>query len=329
MKILVIRFSSIGDVIWVTPALRCLKTQKPNIELHFCTKKAYRDLFSHNPHIDKLHLLDKDLNKLITQLKAEKFDLIIDLHKNLRTFYLKLRLGVKSYSYQKLSFEKWLYVHFRINRLPNCHTADRYLATLQPLGVVPDGKGLELYIPPEQEVPLNYYPKTHQNGFVAVVIGASYFTKKLPLNKLIELCQAIPLPIVLVGGKEDALVASQIVAYFEQNNTSKPMIFDTCGKLSIIQSASVVKRALWVVGHDTGLMHIAACFQKKIYTIWGSTTPNMGLYPYKTDFEVIENNEISCRPCSHLGRKKCPKGHFKCMQDLNFETIKKDVNHFV
>jgi len=303
--------------------LRCLKEQL-NCELHFATKKAYQVLFECNPHIDKLQLMDETgLNVLIDRLQEEKYDYIIDLHKNLRTWWLKKRLwGVKSYSYPKLTFQKWLYVAFRKkDAIPSNHVADRYLQTVLPLGVKPDGKGLELILPEKNIVVKEYFPLSHQNGFVAFVIGASYYTKRLPPEKLIEFCENIQKPVVLVGGKEDNQVAEQIEAYFAQKRPD--FVLNLCGKLNIGQSASVVSQAEYLYGHDTGLMHIAACFQKKIYAIYGGTTPELGLYPYQTPYELIENKNLDCRPCSRLGKKACPKGHFDCMMTLSNEKIEK------
>lgn len=316
IKILVIRFSSIGDCIWVSPILRCLKTQL-NCELHFVTKKNFQVLFANNPHIDILHLLDdKGLAPLIQSFKQEKFDYIIDLHKNLRTWWLKMRLwSVKSYTYPKLILKKWLYVSFKVNKLPKNHVVDRYFEAVKPLGVQSDGKGLELYFSDNEQLNKDFLPLSHRNNFVAFVIGASYYTKRLPTQKIIEFCEHIPLPIVLIGGKEDEKAAQEIEQYFA---VKKPaFILNYCAKLSLMQSAWIVSQADYVYGHDTGLMHIAAAFKKKIYAIFGGTTPELGLYPYETPHLIIENKELSCRPCSRLGKKQCPKKHFKCMQELN------------
>ncbi|MFN3315760.1 MAG: glycosyltransferase family 9 protein [Raineya sp.] len=314
-KILVIRFSSIGDCIWVTPVLRCLKTQL-DCQVHLTTKESYQELFECNPYLDKLHLLGKkNLNELISDLKAEKFNYIIDLHNNFRSGRIKWALrGVKSYSYKKLYLQKWLYVNFKVNLLPKNHVADRYFEAAAHLGIKNDNKGLDFFIPERFRIAKNFFPTSHQNGFVAFVIGASYFTKRLPPEKIIEFCEKISLPIVLIGGKEDTQVAEIVEKHF--TNTRPDFIFNVCGKLNISQSADLVRQAEYVIGHDTGLTHIAACFQKKIYAIFGGTTPELGLYPYQTPHKIIENKELSCRPCSRLGKKKCPKGHFACMQSL-------------
>lgn len=331
MKILVIRFSSIGDIVLTTPVVRVLKTQLPNAEVHYCTKSGYASILQANPYIDKLHLLEDNLNKLVQQLKAEKFDYIIDLHNNLRTAILKRRLGAKSSSFNKLNFEKWLVVNFKINRLPNVHIVDRYLQTAAPLGVKADELGLDYFIPEKDEVPLEWLPETHRSGYVAYAIGAQHNTKKLPLARMIELCDKINKPIVLLGGKEDGTNGEAIEKFFSQEQgladyeeglrelNKKTIIFNACGKFNLNQSASLVRQAKHVFSHDTGLMHIAAAFKRPIFSIWGNTIPEFGMYPYRTQFTVLEKKRLYCRPCSKIGYNKCPEGHFICMNGINFD----------
>lgn len=315
MKILIIRFSSIGDIVWTTPVVRILKQQLLGVEVHFVTKKNYAQILASNPYIDKLHLLDQKLQDLVKPLQAEKYDLIIDLHANLRSAWLKWKLGVKSLTYQKYRWEKWLLVQFKINKVPRKHIIEWYIDTLKPLGLENDGKGLDFFIAPDAQIPLHTLPATHQAGYVAFVIGASEYTKKLPLSKLTELITRVGKPIILVGGKED----------FEQGeNVLKALpaqpILNACGKYNIAESASIVEQASFVIGHDTGLTHIAAALRKKVYGIYGGTLSQY-LYPYCEDYTLIEHKDLACRPCSKAGKSQCPKGHFKCMQDLDFSQI--------
>lgn len=318
-KILVIRFSAIGDIVWTSPVIRVLKTQLPNAEIHFCTKYVYREMVTANPYIDKLHFLKDDLGALVSDLKKEQFDIIIDLHKNVRTLLMKLQLRRKTYSYHKFTLRRWLFVNLKMKTMPNLHVADRYLKTIKPLGVKYDGKGLDFFIPEEQEVDIQkFLPATHQQGYVAFVIGASQFTKILPLDRMLELCEKIDRPLVLIGGKEDQITGDKIATHFKDNPSGNVNIFNACNQLSISQSASIVKQAEVVFGQDTGLTHIAAAFQKQIYAIYGGTS-TLGFYPYETPNVILENNDLSCRPCSKSGKSSCPKGHFKCMQDIKFD----------
>jgi ADP-heptose:LPS heptosyltransferase len=331
MKILIIRFSSIGDIVLTTPVVRCLKTQLDDVEIHYATKQNFATLFEENPYIDKVHFLGGSLRQYIRQLKTEKFDYIIDLHNNLRTRIIKSSLGIKSYSFNKLNWGKWLIVNLKINKLPNVHIVDRYLETVKALGVKNDSLGLDYFIPDKDEVPLEWLPETHRSGYVAYVIGAQHATKKLPLKKMIELCDKINKPVILLGGKEDVAMGEEVRQFFESNQESasfeaglkelnkKTIIYNACGKYNLNQSASLVKQSRYVFSHDTGLMHIAAAFKKEVFSIWGNTIPSFGMYPYRTKFTVFENNKLSCRPCSKIGYKKCPKGHFKCMNDQVFD----------
>lgn len=331
LKILVIRFSSIGDLVLTTPVVRNLKTQLDDPQIHYCTKEQFKSIVNSNPYIDKNHYLKGSLNDLIKELKAEKFDYIIDLHKNLRTRIIKTRLGVKSYSFDKLNWEKWLMVNLKINKLPNRHIVERYMDTVRPLGVKLDSLGLDYFIPEEDIVPMEWLPETHRKEYVAYAIGAQHNTKKLPLSRMIELCDKINKPIVLLGGPGDTETGKAIHDFFEKTEKSAPMeegltrmnkktiIYNACGKYNLNQSASLVKQARYVFTHDTGLMHIAAAFKKEIFSIWGNTIPLFGMYPFRTKFTVLENNKVDCRPCSKIGYVKCPKGHFNCMNKIIFD----------
>lgn len=310
-KILIIRFSSIGDIVWTTPIIRCLKAQIPQASLHFATKANYAEMLAGNPYIDKLFLLKDDLAELTKELSAEKYDYVIDLHKNLRTLKMKFSLSGKKLTYNKYVLERWLFVKFKINKMPPTHIIDRYFDAVAPLGVRNDGKGLDYFILPTHEIDVaKYLPAEFQNGYVAYVIGGSEATKKLPHHKMLELCQKINAPVVLIGGKEDVENGDKLAA------AGLPIV-NLAGKLNISQSASVVKQAKRVFGHDTGLTQIAAAFHDTIYSIWGTTTPLFGIKPYTKNSILLENNTLACRPCSKAGVAVCPLGHFKCMNDLN------------
>lgn len=318
MKVLILRFSSIGDIVLTTPVVRNLKQQVKDVEVHYCTKDKFKSIVESNPYVDKVHLLKDNLNELLKELKAENFDYVIDLHNNLRTLLIKKSLGKKSFSFNKLNFKKWLLVRFKINQLPNVHIVDRYMATLHSLGVVNDGKGLDYIIPSKDEIAKKDLPWTHQSGYIAFAIGAQHFTKRLPKEKMVELCSQLNKPILLLGDKNDRENADYVVEALK----GKKVIFNACGLYNLNQSASLVNSADFIISHDTGLMHIASALKKRIVSIWGNTVPEFGMYPYKTEYTIIENKGLPCRPCSKIGYSKCPKGHFKCMRELNFENIK-------
>jgi len=325
LKLLFVRFSSIGDVVLTSAAVRCAKMQLPDVEIHFLTKKSMKAVVEANPYIDYFHFLDRDFSGLLTELKTFHFDYIIDLHKNFRTFRLKRVLGILSLSYVKASLEKMLLTKFGIDRMPNKHVALRSVETLAPLGVSYDGKGLDYFIP--MDTPMPAIPEKFQEDFVAIVIGATYFTKKMPVSKIIELISMMDKKVVLLGGgteqEEGELIAEKC----------PEKVWNTCGKLSLHQSALLVKKANVVITHDTGLMHVASAFSKNIIVLWGGTVPKLQFYPFFPEkssaayFNSIVEG-LSCQPCSHFGLKKCPKGHFKCMNLQDLTLINKQIQVF-
>lgn len=309
-KILILRFSSIGDIVLTTPVVRCLKKQL-NVELHYLTKNSFKRILENNPFVDKVHAFDKEISKeLIAHLQNENFDFIVDLHANLRTFRLKKLLNVSSKSFPKLNVQKWLLVHFNIDKMPNKHIVDRYFDAVSHLGIVNDMCGLDYFIPKESHVNLSRLPKLHANGYVGFVVGGQHATKMMPTQKLIDVCKTLDAPIVLLGGPEDAAKGALI------EKEVGLMVYNACGKFKLDESASIVQQAAWVISHDTGLMHIAAAFKKRIVSVWGNTVPELGMYPYQADpaSKILEVKGLSCRPCSKIGYSKCPKGHFKCME---------------
>jgi ADP-heptose:LPS heptosyltransferase len=324
MKFLIIRFSSIGDIVLTTPVVRCLKTQIPGLELHFLVKPQFKAVVINNPYIDKIHVLHDDWKKMIKKLNEEKFDYIIDLHHNLRTLRVKKDLKVPSFSFNKLNIEKFIFVKLKWNIMPEVHIVDRYLDTVKPFGIRNDGKGLDYFIAPHEEVPIHDIPTSHQAGFIGIVIGASFFTKKLPVYKLKELCSKINHPIILLGGPGD-------VEEGEAIKLIDPIkIYNACGKFSLNESADLVRKSKIVIAHDTGLMHIAAAFKKPLISVWGSTTPSFGMVPYYGDkylsqhpepYHDVQVHKLWCRPCTKMGRIKCPQGHFKCMKNLSIDEI--------
>ncbi len=317
VKILVVRYSSIGDIVLTTPIVRCLKQQlEGNVEIHYLTKKSYRSLLENNPYITKIHTIEKNNSEVVEQLKNEQFDYIIDLHKNLRSKGISRKLGTLRFTFDKLNVKKWLLTNFKINTLPDIHIVDRYFEAVKCLGVENDGKGLDFFLTENDKV--TNLPETHNNGYVTIAIGAQFATKCLPTNKLVELCNLIHQPIILAGGKEDEQKANEIISQSSNKN-----IYNACGKYSINQSAFIVKNSETLITHDTGLMHIGAALGVNIISIWGNTVPTFGMYPYlpKEKYVIIENNNLNCRPCSKIGYDACPKKHFKCMNDLSMQEV--------
>lgn len=317
-KILVIRFSSIGDIVLTSPVVRCLKKQL-GAEVHYLTKQQYLPLLEANPYIDRVFAIEKKVSEVLPALRQERYDCIVDLHKNLRTAQVRLGLFFKPkwLAFNKLNVEKWLFTALKINLLPKIHIVERYLAATAPLGVENDGDGLDFFFTDNKFHPSSLIPHPI---YIAMAIGAQYQTKRLPIAKIVGICKLVQQPIVLLGGSAEAADGEQVA------REAGPHVINFCGKLSLQQSALVLKQAALVITHDTGMMHIAAAFQQKILSIWGNTVPALGMYPYygpanpdrNTSFEV---EALRCRPCSKIGHTICPKGHFRCMNGQDIGKI--------
>ncbi len=325
-KILIIRGSSIGDIVLTTPVVRCIKQQMPSVELHYLTKKQNAVLLENNLYIDRIHVYQDKLNDTIHELKAENFDFVVDLHKNIRSFRIRFGLKAPSAAFPKLNFKKWLLVQFKINLLPKVHIVDRYFEAVKRLGIVNDGNGLDYFIPEQNRIVAEKEASFFNQPFIAMVIGSKHQTKQLTEQKIIEICSKIEYPVVLLGDKNDFEKGERII------QKSNGQILNACGKYNLKQSASWLEQAQVVIANDTGLMHIAAALQKNIISIWGNTVPEFGMYPYlpkdaQVQSCIIETKGLKCRPCSKLGYKTCPKKHFKCINDISTDLIVAKINH--
>lgn len=325
-KILVIRFSSIGDIVLTTPVIRCLKKQLEDCEIHYLTRDAFKQVLENNPYIDKIITIKNAVGEAIPELKNEAYSHIVDLHKNFRSLQVRSKLKVKAASFPKLNLKKWLLVNFKVNVMPGIHIVDRYFKAVENLGVVNDGQGLDYFLSESDVVGMEQLPESHRDGYVAMVIGGKHKTKQLPGEKAAELLSGLDYPVLLLGGAEEREEGESIEQLFDGR------VYSVSGKYSINQSASLVKQAKVVITGDTGLMHIAAAFGKPVISIWGNTVPTLGMYPYmpgKTErMGIYEVNGLSCRPCSKIGYNTCPKKHFRCMKDQDIDAIIKGVNAF-
>jgi ADP-heptose:LPS heptosyltransferase len=324
-KVLIIRFSSIGDIVLTSPILRCLKNQSPDTEIHYLTKKQYLSLLIDNPYISKIWLFEDNFRELIPKLKAKNFDFVIDLHKNFRSRFVVVKLGKPSASFPKLNIRKWLLVNAKINLLPDLHIVDRYFRAVRKLNVQNDLNALDYFIPKTEEVDITDILPKNNVDYIAFSIGGKHSTKILPEEKIISICKRIDIPVVLLGGTEDKERADRIITQCGSH------VINCCGKFTINQSASLIRQSWKVITNDTGLMHIAAAFRKPVISVWGNTVPAFGMYPYLPEkftgiSTIVEVKGLSCRPCSKLGYDRCPKEHFRCMNDLDVDLILKALN---
>lgn len=317
-KILVVRFSSIGDIVLCSPVFRTLKKQL-GAEVHWLTKSGFAFINEHNPYIDKTFRYDQNMKEVIPELANENYDLVIDLHKNIRSWRVKRKLGKPTLTFDKINFEKWVLVNFRkdIIREPR-HLVDRYFAALQKIGIRNDGEGLDYFYGPGIENPVSATP------YIAYGIGGTYYTKKMPAEHIIRHFNDLPHPLVLLGGKTEREAAEEI----------ETALGDRCinlvNRCNLHTTGKILEEAEWVISHDTATMHMAAAFRKKILSVWGATAPALGMIPYlpshlKHRSVILEKENLSCHPCSKLGGKKCPRGHFKCMTALDQKFVAQKI----
>lgn len=326
-KILIIRLSSIGDVVLTTPIVRCIKKQIPNAEVHYLTKTNNAIILNNNPYVDKIYCYSNSLSETIKELKKENYTTVIDLHKKLRSIIVRFRLHKPFKSFDTLRLKKWLLVKWKINKMPDKHIVDRYFDAIKSLGVVNDNKGLDYFLNEEDYISPDALPLSFQDGYVAVVVGSRHNTKQIPIDMMITLCNGIKKSIVLLGDKDDRYKAVKI------ENAVGARIFNACGAFNLSQTSALIKNSNGVITPDTGLMHIAAALDKNIISVWGNTVPEFGMYPYmskdsKAEVYIFEEKNLSCRPCHKLGYSKCPKKHFRCMRNLNIDRIISITNNW-
>nr|WP_262914125.1 glycosyltransferase family 9 protein [Portibacter lacus] len=293
-----------------TPVIRACKKQL-YAEVHLLTKEKFKNVLGNNPHLDKIIHFKEKLTEIKNVLLDEEYDYIIDLHKNIRSRLVKTWLRKPSGTFPKLNFRKWLLVKFKIDKLPNLHIVDRYFKAYDKIS--DDGLGLEYHVREENKVDLNL------GQYVAIVLGATYYTKRIPKEKLIEIIEKINNNIVLIGGPEEQALGKELSEQFEK-------VSNACGHYNLDQSASIVNQSKIVITSDTGMMHIASALKKHVIMVWGNTVPEFGMGPYQTEVAHFQVQGLKCRPCSKLGKNECPKGHFKCMMEQDSMEISSIAN---
>lgn len=293
-----------------------------NAELHIITKDGFKSVLKSNPYIDRHWSFNKSFFECLNDLKAESFDLVIDLQKNVRSYLLRAMLYKTVYSFNKINFWKWLMCALKINLMPDKHLVDRYFEGLEALHITNDGKGLDYFFNENE----NYSEliKKLPAQYVVGVLGAAHLTKQIPIQKWRELIGVLKFPIVLIGGNNENNLGNQLKIEFPD----KALNF--AGQFSIDQSAAIIANCRMVITPDTGMMHIAAALRKPMHVLWGNTIPQFGMYPYfGTKPGIYRNHEVmnlNCRPCSKLGFPKCPKNHFNCMMQQQITTELLDLD---
>lgn len=297
-RILIVRFSSIGDIVLTTPVVRALSCQwKGGAEIHFLCKKNFAEVLQGNPYIHKVWTIEKSVGEVADELRNCRFRLVVDLHRNLRSTELIAKLNAPFVRFRKHNLAKWLLVNVGINMLPEKHIVARYMQAVERFGIADDGKGLDFIIPAIERSSVNHLELPDQ--FAAFAIGAAHEGKRANNEQWRNFLLDCPLPVVLVGGLQDAENGEMILAETGSSGVN------LCGKLSISASAEVIRRSQFLLCGDTGMMHIGAALSKKIIVLWGCTVPTFGMYPFRPHPESIslEPKNRGKRPCSKLGNR--------------------------
>ncbi|MEM7036378.1 MAG: glycosyltransferase family 9 protein [Bacteroidota bacterium] len=316
-KLLIIRLSSIGDIVLTTPVIRSLRNCLPDTEIHFITKAAFVPLLAHHPALAKVHAFEGDMNATVAELRAENFDFVMDLHRNIRSRIIRTRLGKPSAVYSKDRWAVWKYTKFRWGKLPDVHTVERYARTLPALNCALDEGGLEMFVREEiMEAGKKEIEAHFEQEPVTVVLGGKWQTKKWPTEYFRDLLNALGLPVLLLGGKAEMEEGKWL------ENALEVRVLNRIGEVGLLESAALMAASGLVLTHDTGLMHIGVALGKQIVSLWGNTVPELGFSPYKApNALILQNTELSCRPCHKIGYDTCPKKHFRCMRDLTPEIV--------
>jgi len=328
-RILVVRLSSIGDIILMTPLLRNLRRHFPGAQIDVATKVAFGDLLRHHPAIDHLYQVVPEegaagLRTLGASLRQQRYDVVLDIHKNFRSFQLtRAAHAPVVLRHEKFIWRRWLFVQFKWNMLRQAPPIrQRYIAAASPLGVVDDGLPPELFWTAEEdraaESSLRLAGWDGVAPLAAFAPGAGFFTKRWPVEYFAETAQKLSSRgnfIIMLGGQQDQELAATIQRTLTHQHAS------FAGKTSLLVAAAILKKCRVLVANDSGLMHMAEAVGIPLIAIFGSTTRELGFFPQLKTSRVLENVNLRCRPCSHLGKSKCPQGHFLCMRAISPQQV--------
>jgi ADP-heptose:LPS heptosyltransferase len=318
-RILVIRFSSIGDIVLASPVLRSLRSAFPEAEIHVATKAAYASLLEFNPNVDTVTALEADgWADFISRLKTRHYEHVVDLHNNLRSRRLTWAISCTNVRrFPKRNLRKWLLTTFKIDRMPDEHIVERY-ARAMPAGTRLDEKGLAFYAGTEhtRRADAIFADWAHPKP-LGIVLGATYATKRWLPEHFEALLSGYTGPVILFGGPAEAPLAAHCASV-----AAGPVLNAVAMALPINTTAALMRHCGHVLTHDTGLMHIAAAYGIPMTVLWGNTVPAFGMAPYAATAVNLEVPDLPCRPCSKLGSDRCPQGHFRCMRDLTPKLVR-------
>ncbi len=328
-KILIIRLSSLGDVLLASPLLRQLREKFPTAQIDFLTRPEYSDLFRYNPHLTRVLLFDTThsfgyLWHWRARIGREGYDTILDIHNSLRSNILTRVPGFRTriYRIRKNQWIRFLLVRFKINLYLKFHRRilpvwEKYMRTAFSLGVRDADGHLELFLSPESEkTAVEFFNHLPGAGWeIAVAPGARHFTKRWPEEFFSEtityLFREHGWRSLLLGSAAEVSTIENILARVPDGAA-----ISVAGKFSILESAALIRRCRVLVSNDSGLMHVGNALGIPMVAIFGSTVRELGFYPERSAITILENAGLYCRPCSHIGRNECPEGHLRCLREI-------------
>ena len=311
-KILIIRLSSMGDILLTTPLIRSIKRQNPEVQIDFVLKEEFFELVQLNPNLKNIHLYSKQTFEkqiLIKTLISNNYEMVIDLQNNIRSKEITKSLHCEVNRFDKKDFKKFLLVNFKINRLKNAPQIPVRYA--EAAGIELDNEGLDLFTDNVANPRLDLNEK-----YIGLCPGAKHFTKRWPKEYFIELgkkLESAGYKVVLFGGLNELELINEIA-----NQLNAPI--NLCND-SILQTAANMKMCKAIYTNDSGAMHLACAVKVPVIAFFGSTVKEFGFYPYKARSMVLEVENLPCRPCTHIGRKSCPIIHFKCMKEITPDLL--------
>lgn len=310
-RVLIIQTAFLGDVILATPVVSELKRLYPNVEIDMLVKKGNESLLANNPKIHNVFTFDKSKGKYkairsyIRQFRNTKYDLVINLHRfassGMMTGYsrAKLRFGFAKNPLSILYTKK-----FPHHIGDGTHEVTRNLSLIKQFGA-------EQLVRPELFPSEEDFEKVRElqgEKYICIAPASVWFTKQLPKEKWIELIDKNPeLKVYILGAPSDSNLAEEINSEAHHSNVE-----NLCGKLSLLQSAALMKNAERNYVNDSGPLHLASAMNAKVTAFFCSTAPKFGFGPLSEDSQVREVQNLDCKPCGLHGYKECPKGHFKC-----------------
>jgi lipopolysaccharide heptosyltransferase II len=316
--ILIVRFSSMGDLLLTTPLLRAIRTRYPGCRITFVVREDHADTLRHNPRIDRLITWRRGspLRPLVRQLRSETFTHRLDLHGSLRSRLLRWLVGGKWSGYPKRRLRRWLLIFSR-RRLGGAlgHVADRFFEAARELGIHPDGGPPEFFVSAESERAAIDFIAAHgvgrDRGLVAIAPGAAHATKRWPVEhwEALVLRLRSRADVLILGGPAEAALGEHLAT------VGGPTVVSAAGKFSLVGSAALLRRAKVLAVGDTGLLHLATAVGTPVVGLYGPGVAELGFFPYQAAATVLQR-DLKCRPCSKHGSAKCPLGHHHCLREI-------------